>query len=427
MKTYADAYERIAKREGAYQKRLADAEKAGDTFARNSATQMLSRIQMLKDELFAEQEASKPPVAGEQFAYGGNPPYTDILPMRPTYLNTNYIQDNVGKRYRTKQLLQRKPEVYTIPSGLGAYTADIDPADTFSFAPIASLTGTVPKAVPTGLSMMAGSPYKNVSATKSKDWKPLSTNFGKRTIDKVAVPASQKPSWGAKALAAMSDKASGIANTLGTVLPYAAQFLPELIGLNQVNKMEAPTDMSQLDAPLIDTTVDTSASRAAIQNATRQGTASADGLRSSAAARALGAATYLNGADSLADIEMQSANQARTLRNQQAGMLSDTRNKNLEIAYQNANRQSEFRNAQRDARMGLVNSMGDKALSMLSEQRMLQAQRQQAALYAKMFDSEMLKRNGLDVLGLGTPGITGYDTYGTFGRMPLATTSNRRR
>jgi hypothetical protein len=78
--TYAEVAETLSKREGKYESLLKEASSTGDVFQKNSAELMLDRVRRYRDELFAEQEATKAPEMGmggkTKYAFGG-PPYKE--------------------------------------------------------------------------------------------------------------------------------------------------------------------------------------------------------------------------------------------------------------------------------------------------------------------------------------------------------------
>jgi hypothetical protein len=184
-------------------------------------------------------------------------------------------------------------------------------------------------------------------------------------------------------------------------LPYAAQFGTDLYALNQLKKLEGPVDAPMQQVTQINTDVDTSATRARIQDNMAAFNAGVDSsMSNSAAVQNVKLANLAQTNRQFADIGQQEANQEMALRNQQATLATGTLNTNLGINAANQQRTVDFNNMMINARLGLVQGMGIKGAQMGQEFAQRNLDQQRLETLAKQYDSGLLARNFSD-LGIG--------------------------
>lgn len=183
-------------------------------------------------------------------------------------------------------------------------------------------------------------------------------------------------------------------DALGKVAPYALQFAPDLYALNQLKQLEGPVDAPFQRATQINTDIDTTATRARIQDNMRTFNAGVDsGMSNSAAVQNVKLANLAQTNRQLADIGQQEVNQETMLRNQQSTLLNQTFNANLGIDAANRQRRADFENMITNARLGIVQGMGTKAFQMNQENNQMKLDRQRLETLARQFDQGLLARN----------------------------------
>lgn len=184
-------------------------------------------------------------------------------------------------------------------------------------------------------------------------------------------------------------------------LPYAAQFGTDLYALNQLKKLEGPVDAPMQQVTQINTDVDTSATRARIQDNMAAFNAGVDSsMSNSAAVQNVKLANLAQTNRQFADIGQQEANQEMALRNQQSTLATGTLNTNLSIDAANKQRTVDFNNMITNARLGIVQGIGIKGAQMGQEFAQRNLDQQRLETLAKQYDSGLLARNFSD-LGIG--------------------------
>jgi len=361
--SYAKAIELAAAKRGKYEKQLEQAQRSGDRFAINAAQRSIARLQEYEQELFDSQEQQKidkgitPPQ--QQMRYGGKPMYYTGGPLE-------------GSPF-TAADLTRTP----IPA----------------MTPLASKSVNIPtfgaQAQGAGLIPMQQLPtYTQGLNAPTNDMTPLTPEEISAMRMQDAVDAQAVPNQ----------------NTFGdmfkTYAPYAAQFGTDLYALNQLKKIEGPVDAPMMQTPQINTNVDTSATRARINDNAAAARASVDSsLSNSAAVQNVKLAGLAQQNRLIADIGQQEANQEMALRNQQSMLANQTLNQNLGTDAQNRQRSVDFENMIRNARMGIIQGMGVKAGQIGGEFAQRKLDKDTMDLISRQYDSGLLNRNFSDYAG----------------------------
>jgi hypothetical protein len=357
--SYAKAIELAAAKRGKYEKQLEQAQRSGDRFAINAAQRSIARLQEYEQELFDSQEQQKidkgitPPQ--QQMRYGGKPMYYTGGPLEGNPLTA---ADN-----------QRIP------------------------AP-----------------MFNGLPYKSIPSLYTPiemnplTAPPLMPNFSTPNASAPMQPLTEKEISAMRMEDAMDAQAVPNQNTFGdmfkTYAPYAAQFGTDLYALNQLKKIEGPVDAPMMQTPQINTNVDTSATRARINDNAAAARASVDSsLSNSAAVQNVKLSSLAQQNRQIADIGQQEANQEMALRNQQSMLANQTLNQNLGTDAQNRQRSVDFENMIRNARMGIIQGMGVKAGQIGSEFAQRKLDKDTMDLISRQYDSGLLNRNFSDYAG----------------------------
>ena len=183
-------------------------------------------------------------------------------------------------------------------------------------------------------------------------------------------------------------------DALGKVAPYALQFAPDLYALNQLKTIEGPVDAPFQRATQINTDIDTSATRAQIQDNMRTFNAGVDAnMSNSAAVQNVKLANLAQTNRQMAAIGQQEANQESGLRNQQASLLTQNFNNNMGIDAANRQRMVDFNNMITNARLGIVQGMGTKALQINQEKNRMDLDRERLDVLSRQFDQGRLLRN----------------------------------
>ena len=362
--SYAKAIELAAAKRGKYEKQLEQAQRSGDRFAINAAQRSIARLQEYEQELFDSQEQQKidkgitPPQ--QQFAIGGYPGGSGMFGVNQE------SQDPLAA-------LKRTPIPAMTP--LAARSFNIP-----TFGAQAQGAGLIPmQQLPT---------YTQGLNAPTNDMTPLTPEEISAMRMQDAMDANPVPNQ----------------NTFGdmfkTYAPYAAQFGTDLYALNQLKKIEGPVDAPMMQTPQINTNVDTSATRARINDNVAAARASADSsLSNSAAVQNVKLAGLAQQNRLLADVGQQEANQEMALRNQQSMLANQTLNQNLGTDAQNRQRSVDFENMIRNARMGIVQGMGVKAGQIGGEFAQRKLDKETMDLISRQYDSGLLNRNFSDYAG----------------------------
>lgn len=364
--SYAKAAELAANKRAKYEKKLEDAMRTGDRFSINTAKLALDKLDQFENTLFASQEdkkASKGIKSPQQqipmAAMGG--------PLYPTSPNA-YDQAVVNT---ARQML--------VNDGVSAFKS------TQNFTPqqildAASQKGLLDLAKQNAREILAkGSEQKTTVYGMGGSYKPKYNDGG--PVDGANVPLSQTP------LGKGLDVASKF-------LPYAAQFAPDIYAVRQLKNIQAPAALPMMDAPMLNTDVDTSATQAAVEANRLATNAAIDAdLSNSATATSAKLAAMLGSNRQIADVLQGEANQEMALRNQQIAAGTEALNANRSIAAQNEQNLIDYNNMITNARLGIYQGMGTKAAQIKSEYNQMALDQAKLDTLAKQFDQDLLARN----------------------------------
>lgn len=427
--SYAKLMELTAQKRGKFEKMLDLAQRTGDRFAINSATRSIAKLEEYEKEIFDSQEQQKidKGITPPAMAYGG---LTQFNIGGPTDPPSGYI-DRFIPRYTFGQ-------GYPISQNPVMVGVDDAPAPSFSAADFAAAMAPNYEVYPEQLQPNSEvlSPL-NLSVDLPRPTQTPITGFTPRTVEPFGTtaqgaqlirtqlgnaPTSTVPELDADDLAfqknpnyyaeleaaeardrfAKQDKRRAAVDKFKTLAPYGAQFLGDLYALNQLNKLEGPVDAPMQVATQIGTDIDTSATRARIQDNAKAFNASVDsGMSNSAAVQNVKLANLSQTNRQLADIGQQEANQELQLRNKQAELLTQNLNTNLGIEASNRQRLIDFNNMIRNARLGLVQGMGVKASQMGSEFAQRKLDQQQMDLISRQYSDTVLANNLNDIIDPG--------------------------
>lgn len=338
--SYAKAMELVATKRGKYEKNLEDSRRRGDRFGINSAMRSISKLEQYEQQLFESQEQKKVDM--------GITPAPEMRYGGLAKFNIGGYIDPFSADAQAAQELYA-PLVANPPLDFG----EVDPMAGDADASLGSIDAS------TAASMLADK-YKR------------------------------------------QDALQGIFNQGKTLAPYAAQFAGDLYALNQLKNVEGPVSSPLQRATIMNTDIDTTATRARIQDNMRTFNAGVDsGLTNSAAVQNVKLANLAQTNRQLADIGQQEANQEMQLRNKQSALLTDNFNTNAAIDAANRQRLVDFNNMITNARTGIYQGMGVKAAQIGSEFAQRDLDKQRMDLMSRQFDSNLLSRQFSD-LGLGT-------------------------
>lgn len=361
--SYAKAMEMVATKKGKYEKQLEEAKRSGDRFALNSAQRSMERIMQYEQELFDSQEQQKIDkgiTPAPEMRYGGKPMYYTGGPLETNPLTAADNQRIPAPMFNGLPY-KSIPSVYT---------------------PIEMNPLTAPPLMPNFSTPYASAPMQPLTEEEIAQMRM------EDAVDAQRMPFSQTP--GGKFL-----------NQAGKFVPYAAQFATDLYALNQLKNIERPVDMPMTKTPMINTDVDTSATRAMIRDNQLAANANVDAnLSNSASVQNVKLANLAQTNRQLADLGQQETNQEMALRNQQVSLATDAFNKNLMTDALNQQQKVDYNNMITNARLGLVQGMGVKAAQVGSEFAQRRLDQQKLQTLAKQYDSGLLSRNFSD-LGIG--------------------------
>ena len=426
--SYAKLMELAAQKRGKFEQQLQDAERRGDRFGINSATRSIAKLEEYEREIFDSQEQQKvdkgltlPP----QMAYGGFPKFAVGGPLFDPFSTDAQITNYLQSLQNPNVDLNDPAVMQNIMGNLDTYNKYFGPTSNKTTPPPPQLPAQQ-NLVPSDLSIDWNSamtpntevyPVEPVQALTPRAWQgpgaPLPTSVDTKAEVDNYFPEG-RPEGGAlpevdleDAMALNQEKykrqdsIKQLFDQAKTFAPYAAQFTGDLYALNQLKNLERPVQAPYRRATLLNTDLDTSATRARLQDNMRTFNAGVDtGVSNSAAAQNLKLANLAQTNRQLADIGQQEANQESTMRNRQAAALTDTFNANQDIAAANRQRMVDFNNMITNARLGIVQGMGTKAAQVGSEYAQRDLDKQRMDLMSRQFDPNLLSRQFSD-LGLG--------------------------
>lgn len=359
--SYAKAVELAATKRGKYEKQLEIARRSGDRFGINSAERSIARITQYEQELFDSQEQQKidkgitPPQP--QMGYGGNLMYGIGGPLEGSPFTAADFKMTPSSLI--PQLpYKSNPSVYT-PIEMNPLTAQH------------LLPSLMPNfATPSASAPMQPLTQSEIASMRLEDAMGATSNPNRNTF---------------------LDQAK-------TYAPYAAQFATDLYALNQLKNIEGPVDAPMQRATQINTDLDTSATRARLQDNMRTFNAGVDSsMSNSAAVQNVKLANLAQSNRQLADIGQQEANSEMSLRNQQSGLLTDNINTNMALDATNKQRQADFSNMITNARMGIIQGMGVKGAQVGSEFAQRKLDKETLDITSRQFDKGLLNRQFSDM------------------------------
>lgn len=360
--------------------------------------------------------------------YPTNPPLKDLTGLDANALEALFKQVQADPRYNTyvkdKYLTQIRQAInaYTPPKD-PAYLPDpnYDPTTQYNPVPqgmgfsneVAGYTGNdfrVPADTPTP--EPAPTPKKTIPTAPKKREAEALVSLTPKAVDLNLQAPTAPQLWTQDQLKAMaptvntngaSQAGNGLLSNVDlksaaglakNVVGYGAQFLPDVMALRQLKKLDRPENMPMAQTPLINTDVDTSATRAAIEANRLATNASLDtGMANASNATNAKLAALVGANRQMADVYQNEYNQEQQLRNQQIGMANETLNKNLMTNYANAQQQADFNNMITNARLGIMQGMGTKAFQMNQEFNKMNLDRRRLETLARQFDPGLLQRN----------------------------------
>ena len=373
--SYAKAMELAASKRAKHEERLETARRTGDRFAINSAQRAIDKLTDYENQLFESQE--------EQKVKKGITPQTAMAMGGPvgSPLETN---PNLTPQERYQQALANTARQMLVNDGVSAFK-QVDAFNNDQILAAAKQKGLLDLAKINTKEIFANPETQNTSVYGYGGIPKM--NDGGAVADP-NLPFSQTP--GGQLLSQAKQ-----------YLPYAAQFGTDLYALNQLKKLEGPVDAPMQQVTQINTDVDTSATRARIQDNMAAFNAGVDSsMSNSAAVQNVKLANLAQTNRQFADIGQQEANQEMALRNQQSTLATGTLNTNLGIDAANKQRTVDFNNMMTNARLGIVQGMGIKGAQMGQEFAQRNLDQQRLETLAKQYDSGLLARNFSD-LGIG--------------------------
>ena len=373
--SYAKAMELAASKRAKHEERLETARRTGDRFAINSAQRAIDKLTDYENQLFESQE--------EQKVKKGITPQTAMAMGGPvgSPLETN---PNLTPQERYQQALANTARQMLVNDGVSAFK-QVDAFNNDQVLAAAKQKGLLDLAKINTKEIFANPETQNTSVY-GYGGIPKMNNGG--AAPDPNLPFSQTP--GGQLLSQAKQ-----------YLPYAAQFGTDLYALNQLKKLEGPVDAPMQQVTQINTDVDTSATRARIQDNMAAFNAGVDSsMSNSAAVQNVKLANLAQTNRQFADIGQQEANQEMALRNQQSTLATGTLNTNLSIDAANKQRTVDFNNMMTNARLGIVQGMGIKGAQMGQEFAQRNLDQQRLETLAKQYDSGLLARNFSD-LGIG--------------------------
>ena len=403
--SYAKAMELVATKRGKYEKNLEDSRRRGDRFGINSAMRSISKLEQYEQQLFESQEQKKVDMGitpAPEMRYGGlakfniggyiDPFSADAQAAQELYAplvanpSLNFGEVDPEMASANQEYLNTYLQGLNLSAPAYMNSAQGDPMGNNADAALGSTQGLIDG---TNLSM------------ESLDFGEEDPMAGDADAGLGSIDASTAASM-------LSDKykrqdaLQGIFNQGKTLAPYAAQFAGDLYALNQLKNIEGPVNSPLQRATIMNTDVDTTATRARIQDNMRTFNAGVDsGLTNSAAVQNVKLANLAQTNRQLADRGQQEANQEMQLRNKQSALLTDNFNTNAAIDAANRQRLVDFNNMITNARTGIYQGMGVKAAQIGSEFAQRDLDKQRMDLMSRQFDSNLLSRQFSD-LGLGT-------------------------
>ena len=187
--------------------------------------------------------------------------------------------------------------------------------------------------------------------------------------------------------------------TLGMAAGMAAQFIPDLMAKRNIRKMEGPADMPQMRAQTLNTDIQVGKGLEQIRNSqARMNESVAQNFSNPAVAAAMLRANERSAQAQAGDVLFREAQGENQLRNQNINQLTNTINQNAQIGFQNQQRGIDFENE----RMGAINrvnmQMGQKLGGAFNDFQTRAQDQKKWEMYAKVFNEDMLKRQGIDPL-----------------------------
>lgn len=427
--SYAKLMELAAQKRGKFEKMLDQAERTGDRFAINSATRSIAKLEEYEQQIFNSQEQQKIDkgiTPAPAMAYGGLTQFNIGGETDPPsgYLDRFYPRYTFGQGYPISQDpvmvgIDDAP-AYNLPQGSVDFSAGMVPnyevyPEQFQPNPEAlsplNLSIDLPRPTQTPITAVTPRPLPSFGAN-AEGAQLIRTQLGNRPtstvpeLDADDLAFQKNPNYyaeleaaEAQARFAKEDKRRAAVDKFKTLAPYGAQFLGDMYALNQLNKLERPVDAPMKVATQIGTNIDTSATRARIQDNAKAFNASVDsGMSNSAAVQNVKLANLSQTNRQLADIGQQEVNQELSLRNKQADLLTQNLNANLGIEASNRQRLTDFNNMIRNARLGLIQGMGVKASQMGSEFAQRKLDQTQMDLISRQYSDTVLANNFNDIL-----------------------------
>lgn len=197
-------------------------------------------------------------------------------------------------------------------------------------------------------------------------------------------------------------KAGNVANDLsgsglGMIAGAAAQFIPDLIAKKRMGDIQGPAMTPQQRLAMGNTNIDTTRALSQVQSQTSQANAAIDRNFSNPAVAAAMKRANMNAAQqNLGSILSNEASQELQLRNQNLQRAADVSNQNLMIDAQNRQRQIDFENERLAGMNRMDMQMGQKLGGLYMDFQNRAQDRAKWDMYSKIFDEDMLKRQGID-------------------------------
>jgi hypothetical protein len=186
-------------------------------------------------------------------------------------------------------------------------------------------------------------------------------------------------------------------STLGMVAGAAAQFVPDLIAKGRMKDIQGPIDTPQMRLAMGNTNIDTSRALSAIQNQTAAANAAVErNFANPAVAAAMMRANMNAAQQNLGGVLANEASQELQLRNQNLQRAADVSNQNLMIDAQNRQAQAGFSNDRLAAMNRMDMQMGQKLGGLYTDFQNRAQDRAKWDMYSKIFNEDMLKRQGID-------------------------------
>ena len=187
--------------------------------------------------------------------------------------------------------------------------------------------------------------------------------------------------------------------TLGMAAGMAAQFIPDFMAKRNIRKMEGPAAMPQMRAQTMNTDIQVGKGLEQIRNSqARMNESVAQNFSNPAVAAAMLRANERSAQAQAGDVLFREAQGENQLRNQNINQLTNTINQNAQIGFQNQQRGIDFENE----RMGAINrvnmQMGQKLGGAFNDFQNRAQDQKKWEMYSKVFNEEMLKRQGIDPL-----------------------------